>query len=52
MKIIKNPDRKEWPKLLKRPAIKEKEIRKIVKPILKKVKEKGDKALRLFRFRI
>jgi len=50
MKIIKNPDRKEWPKLLKRPAIKEKEIRRIVKPILKKVKEKGDKALRLFAF--
>ncbi len=36
MKIIKNPDRKEWPKLLKRPAIKEKEIRRIVKPILKR----------------
>ncbi len=50
MKIIKNPDKKEWPKLLKRPAIKEKEIRRIVKPILKKVKEKGDKALRLFAF--
>jgi histidinol dehydrogenase len=50
MKIIKNPDRKEWPKLLKRPAIKEKKIKRIVKPILKKVKEKGDKALRLFAF--
>jgi len=50
MKIIKNPDKKEWPKLLKRPAIKEKEIKRIVKPILKKVKEKGDKALRLFAF--
>jgi histidinol dehydrogenase len=50
MKIIKNPDKKEWSKLLKRPAIKEKEIRRIVKPILKKVKEKGDKALRLFAF--
>jgi len=50
MKIIKNPDKKEWSKLLKRPAIKEKEIKRIVKPILKKVKEKGDKALRLFAF--
>ncbi len=50
MKIIKNPDKKKWSKLLKRPAIKEKEIRRIVKPILKKVKEKGDKALRLFAF--
>jgi histidinol dehydrogenase len=50
MKIIKNPDKKKWSKLLKRPAIKEKEIRRIVKPILKKVKDKGDKALRLFAF--
>ena len=50
MKIIKNPEKKDWSKLLKRPAIKEKEIRRIVKPILKKVKEKGDKALRLFAF--
>ncbi len=50
MKIIKNPDTKKWSKLLKRPAIREKEIRRIVKPILKKVKEKGDKALRLFAF--
>src|SRR5210317_1222947 len=50
MKIIKNPEREKWSKLLKRPAIKEKEIRRIVKPILKKVKEKGDKALRLFAF--
>jgi histidinol dehydrogenase len=50
MKIIKNPEKKEWSKLLKRPVFKEKEIRRIVKPILKKVKEKGDKALRLFAF--
>lgn len=50
MKIIKNPDKKDWSKLLKRPTIKEKEIKRIVKPILKKVKEKGDKALRLFAF--
>jgi len=50
MKIIKNPDRKDWPRLLRRPAIKEKEIKKIVRPILKKVKEKGDKALRMYAF--
>lgn len=48
MKIIKNPDRKDWAKLLKRPAIKEKSIKKIVRPIIKKVKQKGDKALRMF----
>lgn len=50
MKTIKYPDKKEWAKLLKRPTIKGKEIKRIVKPILKKVKEKGDKALRLFAF--
>jgi len=50
MKIIKYPDKKDWDKLLKRPAIKEKAVKKIVKPIIKKVKEKGDKALRMFAF--
>lgn len=50
MKIIKYPDPKEWSKLVKRPAIKGKEVKKIVRPILKKVKEKGDKALRMFAF--
>ena len=48
MKTYKYPEKKNWEKLLARPAIKEKEIRKIVKPILKKVMEKGDKALRIF----
>jgi len=50
MKVIRYPDRKEWKELVKRPAIDEKAIRKIVKPILKKVKEKGDKALRKFTY--
>ena len=46
MKIIKYPEKKTWKDLIERPAIDEKSIRKIVKPILKKVREKGDKALR------
>lgn len=50
MKIIRYPDKNEWPDLIKRPAIDEKSIRKIVKPILKKVKQKGDKALRKFTY--
>lgn len=50
MKIIKYPGKKEWPELLKRPGIDEKSIRKIVKPILKKVRQKGDKALRKFAY--
>ena len=50
MKIVKYPEKDSWRKLLKRPAIKEKAVKKIVKPIIKKVKEKGDKALRMFAF--
>ncbi len=50
MKIIKFPTKKEWPDLLKRPAIDEKTIRKIVKPIIKKVRDKGDKALRKYSY--
>jgi histidinol dehydrogenase len=45
MKVYNNPPREEWEQLLARPLIDFKQIRKIVKPILKKVKEKGDKAL-------
>lgn len=50
MKIVKYPEKDSWRKLLKRPAIKEKAVKKIVKPIIKKVKQKGDKALRMFAF--
>ncbi len=50
MKVVKYPDKKEWPDLIKRPAIDEKAIRKIVKPILNKVRQKGDKALRKFTY--
>jgi histidinol dehydrogenase len=50
MKVIKYPERKDWADLVKRPAIDEKSIRKIVKPIIKKVRQKGDKALRRFTY--
>jgi histidinol dehydrogenase len=50
MKIVKYPKKESWRKLLKRPAIEEKAIKKIVKPIIKKVRRKGDKALRKFAF--
>lgn len=45
MKIIINPIEDRWPKLLARPVQKSKEINKIVKPILKKVKRNKDLAL-------
>ena len=48
MKIVNTPPRDEWEVLLRRPTQKFKKIEKIVSPILKKVKKKGDKALRQF----
>ena len=48
MKIVKYPDTEEWGELLRRPVQDFKKIEKIVAPILKKVRKKGDKALRKF----
>jgi histidinol dehydrogenase len=48
MEVYLNPDPKDWPDILSRPSQKTKKIEKIVKPILKKVKKKGDKALYQF----
>ncbi|MEN2283709.1 histidinol dehydrogenase [Algoriphagus sp. SE2] len=45
MKILKNPEQDTWKKELARPVQKTKQINKIVKPILRKVKQNGDKAL-------
>jgi histidinol dehydrogenase len=48
MKILDNPDKSTWKKELARPVFKTKAINKVVKPILKKVKRNGDKALLKF----
>ncbi|MCC5919396.1 MAG: histidinol dehydrogenase [Cyclobacteriaceae bacterium] len=48
MKIYQKPTRDQWSKILERPAQKSSTVRKIVKPILKQVKKKGDTALRRF----
>lgn len=45
MKVLRNPVGKELKTALKRPVKKLKNIKKIVKPILKNVKTKGDRAL-------
>jgi len=45
MQIIKYPEKEIWANLLTRPTARLKDIEKKVKPILKKVKSKGDKAL-------
>ena len=48
MKVVNTPPREGWSTLLRRPTQKFKKIEKIVSPILKKVRKKGDKALRQF----
>jgi len=46
--IIKYPSKKEWPKLLERPAFSYEKLMKSVDNILLEVKSKGDEALKLF----
>lgn len=48
MKVVKWPRAQEWGEDLKRPVQEMKAITKVVKPILKRVEEKGDKALKQF----
>ena len=48
MRVIVNPSKKEWKRELARPVLKNKDIEKIVKPIMRKVERLGDKALRKF----
>jgi histidinol dehydrogenase len=45
MEIVKNPPREDWARYLQRPSVKLKKVRKIVKPIMEKVKRNGDNAL-------
>ncbi len=47
---IKFPERDEWPELIRRPVHDYEKIKEIINPIIGKVKEKGDKALRKFVF--
>ncbi len=48
MKVVNNPPPSVWKELLERPTQKFKQTKKIVSPILKKVKKRGDRALRQF----
>lgn len=48
MKVIIHPQPQDWEKFLTRPVQKFKKVEEIIIPILKKVKKKGDKALRKF----
>ncbi len=48
MRIVINPSKADWKKELARPVQKTKDIDKIIKPIMRKVKRQGDKALKKF----
>ena len=48
MEIYKYPDKGQWSKLVKRPAIENVSLEKKVKKILDKVKNNGDKAIRKY----
>jgi histidinol dehydrogenase len=48
MKFIKYPAREDWDELCQRPVHDQERVKEIIKPIIRKVKEKGDKALRKF----
>lgn len=48
MKLIKYPERKEWPVLLQRPVFDALSLEKKVRKILDKVKKDGDKAVKKF----
>lgn len=45
LKVYKNPDGAQLAEILDRPAKKNREIRKTIKPILRKVRKNGDQAL-------
>ena len=48
IKILKNPKKKNWSKIVQRPSSDFKSLQKSVKKILRKVQTDGDKALRKF----
>src|SRR3982751_1854886 len=48
MNLINNPKRKDWPKLLARPALDALSLEKKVRKLLNKVKKEGDKAVKQF----
>ena len=45
MKLYKYPDKKLWPEIIQRPVTDNSSLKKAVKKILQKIKEKGDKAV-------
>src|SRR6187399_610257 len=48
IKLIKQPSKEDWQETVKRPVIENSSLEKVVKKILDKVKDKGDKAVRKY----
>src|SRR6187401_3700430 len=48
IKVIKQPSKKDWQEIVKRPVFENSSLEKTVKKILEKVKNKGDKAVRKY----
>lgn len=48
IKVIKHPGKEDWPQIVKRPVFENASLEKVVKKILEKVKNKGDKAVKKF----
>ena len=48
IKVIKHPNKEDWEELIKRPVFQNASLEKVVKKILEKVKDKGDKAVRKY----
>lgn len=48
MNKICYPDKDQWPKLMKRPVVKQDELYSLVNQIFSEIKKKGDRALRKF----
>jgi histidinol dehydrogenase len=48
IELLKYPDKKDWQKIIKRPAFETASLEKKVSKILQKIKSKGDKAVRKY----
>jgi len=48
IKVIKHPNKEDWQEIIKRPVFENVSLEKIVKNILEKVRDKGDKAVRKY----
>ena len=48
MKTIKNPTKKDWAKLMQRPAVEQEELFTLVNQIFAEIRKDGDKAVKKY----